>query len=107
MTSELKPCPFCGGEATFDDHKKHGFIRVCCDNLGCCMMPRTLCYTGADDAARAWNKRAERTCKVAGVYDYDEYDEMRAYELSCGHAFEWNDEEPPAYCPSCGAKVVE
>lgn len=49
----------------------------------------------------------ERTCKVEGGYTYGEHDELRAWALSCGHEFDWNDIEPPHYCPNCGAKVVE
>lgn len=47
----------------------------------------------------------ERTCTVEGVYDYYESSDLWAV-LSCGHEFEWNDDKPPAYCPECGAKVV-
>lgn len=48
----------------------------------------------------------ERACEVAGVYTYGERDELRAYALSCGHEFDWDHADPPAYCPCCGAKVV-
>jgi hypothetical protein len=56
-------------------------------------------------ASRGYFKK--RTCEVAGVYTYGDSDEYREYALSCGHVFKWNDEEPPNYCPECGAKVVE
>jgi predicted RNA-binding Zn-ribbon protein involved in translation (DUF1610 family) len=43
------------------------------------------------------------TCHVEHTYEYapDLYEHL----LSCGHAIEWADPEPPAYCPECGAEV--
>lgn len=50
------------------------------------------------------------TCKVSSVETYDdELGQLEGWEfhLTCGHSFQrpWN--EPPAYCPECGARVVE
>ena len=50
------------------------------------------------------------TCKVSSVETYnDELGQLDGWEfhLTCGHSFQrpWN--EPPAYCPECGARVVE
>lgn len=60
------------------------------------------------EAAAAWNRRAERTCRVESSHVEQE---MGSYaylevELSCGHAFTWDDGTPPDYCPYCGARVV-
>ena len=49
------------------------------------------------------------TCKVSSVETYDdELGQLEGWEfhLTCGHSFQrpWN--EPPAYCPECGARVV-
>lgn len=49
------------------------------------------------------------TCKVSSVETYcNELGQLEGWEfhLTCGHSFQrpWN--EPPAYCPECGARVV-
>lgn len=60
-----------------------------------------------DDGTTEFRRYApERTCESVGAYTFGERDELRAYALSCGHEFEWNDTEPPAYCPECGARVA-
>lgn len=50
------------------------------------------------------------TCQVSYVETYDgELGQLEGWEfhLTCGHSFQqpWN--EPPAYCPECGARVVD
>lgn len=67
--------------------------------------------------AEKWNRRSgstceqrrtRRTCHVEFSHMETEYGDY-AYlevELSCGHAFTWDDGTPPDYCPYCGAKVV-
>ena len=65
----------------------------------------------------AWGAKAARiladlidpTCKVSSVDTYcNELGQLDGWEfhLTCGHSFQrpWN--EPPAYCPECGARVV-
>lgn len=49
------------------------------------------------------------TCKVSSVETYcNELGQLEGWEfhLTCGHSFQrpWN--EPPAYCPECGARAV-
>ena len=47
---ELKPCPFCGGEA----EKRDGFVE--CKYCGA----STWCFfESVEDAVEAWNKRVE------------------------------------------------
>ena len=91
----------------FEEHKKYGSFRVYCDNYDCRIMPRTLWYCGADDAASAWNKRAERTCQRVDENGYS----FRFKCSACGYASlvhncETRLDELPRYCPNCGAKVV-
>lgn len=108
MASDLKPCPFCGGEAEL----------VFFGGAYCAISCQTCnCRTDAmdfDDAVRAfetWNRRAERTCRM----DVDEWrNTVRC--TACGHEecnpcsngcmygnakFRWR------FCPNCGAKVAE
>lgn len=50
--TKLKPCPFCGGEAStyvaYDDN-----YYVCCDECGCGLPV----YNTEEEAIEAWNKR--------------------------------------------------
>lgn len=126
--SELKPCPFCGGEYTqvryigwkspsaFDS----GYRAECCD---CGVI--TAAYPTKAEAAAAWNTRHNleedalpmtdenmaahgwkqiKTCKVVGSY-YSELMDVYVFSFSCRDSIWWNDEEPPNYCPDCGRKV--
>ena len=51
MSNELKPCPFCGGQAKVIDK-----WRVVCDTAGCC---GSFFYSFGtlDRAVEGWNKR--------------------------------------------------
>ena len=53
--AELKPCPFCGGEAYLAD-QRHVFCRVyvTCLNCDC----RTAFWGDVPQAIEAWNRRA-------------------------------------------------
>lgn len=57
--AELKPCPFCGGEATLT--KEYGRFFVSCENDNCSVgVETTLWVSGTmDGAIKAWNRRAE------------------------------------------------
>ena len=61
---ELKPCPFCGGEAVL----KKVLIGVCpddyeyyvkCDNIICSVYLATCNRPTAEEATEDWNRRAE------------------------------------------------
>ena len=90
--SELKPCPFCGGEAV-----------VTLAGVSCTKCPGTVVvdFNATDqDAINAWNTRAERTCKQNRLFNL--------VSRGCdGEYYQWHDKEMPNYCPNCGAKVVE
>lgn len=60
---KLKPCPFCGGEATIESFQvRKGFEAViqCC---GCLVNMPTITYddeeTAKENSVKAWNRRTE------------------------------------------------
>ena len=106
--SDLKPCPFCGGEARAEEYGD-GYIPQCDHKHTCviadCEFPADEWYISEGFAIEAWNARWERTCHDdgIGVFRCD----------TCG-AFANRDAVtdccttiPIRYCPNCGAKVVE
>ena len=118
--TELKPCPF---EKTGEKHHieaietRPGYGYIYCFDC-------EFAFPGeeelsADVLADRWNTRAERTCKIARVetgepaeYDCDEvlwhcescHEEVAIYAYN-ENRDTWADK--PAFCPNCGAKVVE
>jgi hypothetical protein len=55
---ELKPCPFCGGEAEINLHDGDAGTWIArCANRGCTTWPSTDCLSYGDSVA-AWNRRA-------------------------------------------------
>lgn len=107
---ELKPCPFCGGEPRLVE--EISLAKIACMNRGCEVEPETPWFWSVDEAAEAWNTRAERTCKAANVAEYA-WDDFECSECGwvtwsflmehegCGTVCK------PRYCPNCGAKVVD
>lgn len=104
MSEELKPCPFCGGEARFETYGGTA-CAVVCQTCGCGTSTMRL-----DDgmiAADLWNHSAERTCRMEynERLSYDEYYPTECYNCSeCGHM---TYDGVPTFCPNCGAKVVD
>ena len=114
--SELKSCPFCGGEGIIWPFREHPFyLAICKDGCGCQLGD----FKTREEAIKAWNTRAERTCenitekKRANqfecskchciVEDAENY-YVNVYERGKffkGNTYDWN------YCPNCGAKVID
>lgn len=124
--TELKPCPFCGGEDLEIDHAPTYDVRhpdvyevhcVECGGRG------GEGWTEAE-AIAAWNTRAEmgyedtlilldelglseRTCHIVpAMRKYTLSDGTEAYEDGCSECGEYVSESDN-YCPGCGAKVVD
>lgn len=57
--SELKPCPFCGGEAriTFISFPFGNRYHVCCSDCGATTGPLVA---SPKNAEKAWNRRADK-----------------------------------------------
>ena len=132
--TELKPCPFCGGDMSVvilddegnirdeeyerDPYSGLSYVMAHNDPNGACPIvtydePILWLYDSRDDVAHVWNRRAERTCQ----FFYDE--KMDEYACSaCGERVSGSnpaDEyevsplavlESFKFCPRCGAKVV-
>lgn len=108
---ELKPCPFCGGEAdvhyfAHDDSE----CTVMCSNPNCrSSVSARSCgsmTTAYNRARKLWNRRAERTCHV-DLTESNEPANINTWECSlCGRSFEeaYGSYE---YCPHCGARITE
>ena len=72
MNSELKPCPFCGGEAKLMLDKCSGVYFIGCSNDKCLGFGAIgWSYETAEEAIKAWNTRAERTCKGCVIPERD------------------------------------
>lgn len=66
MRDDLKPCPFCGGEAFFREIFEYG-VKVVCKNC----WNESKIYHDEIDAIIAWNSRIEPT------FTSDELDAIR------------------------------
>lgn len=113
--SKLLPCPFCGGEV------ETGFtalrmpfepLSFRCKSCGARVsFDEPVCNHGmehGDDtpARLAWNRRAERTCRM--VHESAERGLVHIWVCSeCGGINVTLFEDAPAYCGVCKAKVVE
>lgn len=98
MSEELKPCPFCGGEALFETYGGTA-CAVVCQTCHCGTATARL-YDGME-AVKAWNRRAERTC-LAKPYEVDgETGFYDCIECECG---EVNDVSA-RYCNGCGGLI--
>lgn len=103
--TDLKPCPFCGGEAWVIQILEDLYAVEC---RKCWTRTGTYQPTKAE-AIEAWNRRAERTAKGEWMYKPNEYD-GNTYECSrCGEPWTLIEGTPKEnnmnYCPNCGAKL--
>lgn len=61
METELKPCPFCGEEAKYENTKDFAFVR--CKNIFCRVAGPAIRisdeYAAKPRAIEEWNSRAE------------------------------------------------
>lgn len=111
--SELKPCPFCGGEYTQVRYIggewqepsafESGYRGECCS---CHAI--TAAYDTEAEAAEAWNTRHVETCRL------NELDAL-TQTLSMVNGCAWNEcskcgcltPDDSTYCINCGRKVED
>lgn len=63
---ELRPCPFCGGEARVVGKPHEAVFCVGCGDDTCLGFSGLgWLYGTEEEAAAAWNRRAERTCHTS------------------------------------------
>jgi len=56
MSNELKPCPFCGSDATLEYNENCGW-QVYCDDRRCTVETSTYFRGTLEEAIEAWNTR--------------------------------------------------
>lgn len=110
---ELKPCPFCGGEALLSGQK--GVDNLWFGAIECQSCEATIEYFAYSPDAlerrltEAWNTRYEPTCTM-------EYEELvpplHLRKWTCSRCGGWwmrtpNNLSAVHYCPGCGARVVD
>lgn len=102
---ELKPCPFCGGEADeYEGDYGNGIYCMMCGAMvgePIHLEYRTTKRVSIDEAIDAWNTRSERTCRM-------ETEESCQNWNSCSECdADYYTDQPINYCPNCGARVIE
>lgn len=104
----LRPCPFCGGEAEIwegvNEEDEKIFSVWCSTGLH---HVNTLPYVSPECAIKAWNERAERTCRpTAKPNDW----EFSNCYCECGNKLleveKVLDERLLNYCSRCGTKIA-
>lgn len=111
--SELRECPFCGGEASVYESNRWpssgnritGYTVICTD-MDCINYRADYWYERTEKRAiERWNTRYERTCEMELQTCVDPDGNIFSFVCSeCGvDAYGHVD---IGYCPNCGAKVV-
>ena len=100
---ELKPCPFCGGEAWTRISDAPQILRIECRRCHVATTSFVDDSIGEKEAADAWNRRAVETCAIECNERGCNF-AYRLWTLSCGHTV-WTMGDAPNYCPNCGRKV--
>ena len=102
MAVDIKPCPFCGGvhvEIVNQGSRPDDPHVVQCDDCDA-----SASGMSADEAMAAWNRRAERTCRVVRDGEPSSTGVPRERHCSeCGGRLN----RFGSYCPHCGARIIK
>ena len=96
---KLKPCPFCGGEASINRPSGRMLFCVVCDDCDA----NSGYYFTEEDAALAWNDRADLidpTCEMT-----PQGEGFRCSACDTYHDMSGFEEFPWPRCPECGSRV--
>lgn len=120
MNIELKPCPFCGGDAEMIDvkayisPKKRTIYRVeCKKGIECPGMPGTRGYDTEREAAAAWNTRTADQERKIGRWIVEENPYagrclQKVYVCNiCGAGVGCGYFNRRSFCPACGSEMEE
>ena len=106
MTTELKPCPFCGGLPISEYDSDWGTV-VKCASCGGMMVERPYLHVYESGVVKAWNTRAGEE-KIGCTMEREDNGSEVEPDWVCSHCGDvvirsW---VCPNYCPNCGAEVV-
>lgn len=105
--TELKPCPFCGGEADCGSFHGVAFFYVQCSCCGNC----TKMYATAKEAAEKWNARTKPQTNLEKIQNMtiDEMADLFGLHSICSHIQNNKHEycEENAVCNDCIRKWLE
>lgn len=98
--SELRECPFCGGDVRYEEMMDGAYSFACPD---CGLNARfPECFTDRDGSTRIWNARAERTCHYfpdSVQVAFDENDEEIETGETCSDGCDYT-------CDACGFTML-
>lgn len=102
--AELKPCPFCGGEALLEEFIVRKGFEACIVCADCLVSMPTITYDtekeARERAIEAWNKRTERP---KGRWKWV-YDDSAGWVDMCTNCEEYGDEKDN-FCSNCCADM--
>ncbi len=109
---KLKPCPFCGGEAKFENMGE--FVVTKCEDCGAesDMIRISAEYCANEKTAEKWNQRINQPPKAHWTredvtsYDGETIKNGAAICGRCKKAF-FMPTDTFDYCPNCGARMDE
>lgn len=106
--TDLKPCPFCGGEAEVTCAGRGRYqAQARCTQCHCELGEW---FISKQAAAHAWNTRAERTCKPTEENYCQCGQDLVLFDMGIGPNGGAVELDPPMlfnYCPNCGAHVIK
>lgn len=112
---ELKPCPFCGGEADCSNSRfiQYGRKKWAVE-CPCCGVVSHF-FDTEEEAIAAWNRRTDNIDAVPAKHGWwEEVKEwdfkardyfIAGYTCSCCGTWYFHPQDTFKHCPSCGAKM--